>query len=70
MKRYTQKQLRNLVATGAAINVADSSKKVHEPVRNIGYSRGVYGCNGLLMRGDSGQLYAIVSRSSALFFYL
>lgn len=71
MDRYTQKQLRALVASGAAIDITNSAaREIFEPYRQIGYSAGVYGCNGMLFRGlESGRLYAITSRTTAIFLY-
>ena len=70
MTRYTQKELRNLVKSGRAIDVTnDSSRTITENYTQIGYSAGVYGCNGRLFRGDSGQLYVITARTTAIFLY-
>lgn len=41
----TQKELRRLIRTGAAENV-EQCGQIHEHVTKIGYSYGVYGCNG------------------------
>ena len=36
----------------------------------IGYSAGVYGCNGMLLQGHkTGKLYAITARTSAIFVF-
>ena len=72
MKKYTQKQLRNLVATGAAIDVtqARSTEEIPENYSQIGYASGMYGCSGLLLKGDkSGKLYAITSRTQAIYIF-
>ncbi len=72
MEKYTQKQLRNLVATGAAIDVTNArdNKVISEPYRQIGYSAGVYGCNGQLYKGiTTGKLYAITSRTTAIYLF-
>lgn len=71
MERYTQKQLKNLVKIGAAIDVTNASerKDVPEHYTQIGYSAGVYGCNGMLLKGESGQLYAVTSRTTAIYIF-
>lgn len=68
MKKYTTKQLKELVKTGAAIDVTDaiSTTAIPEWYDKIGYSKGINGINGLLMKGKSGKLYAITSRSTAI----
>ena len=72
MEKYTQKQLRNLVATGAAIDVsrAKSTKDIPESYSQIGYVSGLYGCSGMLLRSiESGKLYAITSRTQAIYIF-
>lgn len=71
MEKYTQKQLRSLVASGAAKDVtnADSQNAIPESYKQIGYAHGIYGCNGMLLQGESGQLYAITSRTSAIYIF-
>ena len=72
MERYTQKQLKSLVSSGAAIDVTDWSKQsdIPENYTQIGYASGIYGCNGMLLRGyTSGKLYAITSRTTAIYIF-
>jgi len=71
MKRYTQRQLKNLVALGAAVDVTDATDRNAIPCyyRKIGYSKGVYGLNGLLLQSDGGQLYAVCARTTAIFLF-
>lgn len=68
MKKYTTKQLKELVKTGAAIDVTDtiSCTAIPEWYEKIGYSKGINGLNGLLMKRKSGKLYAITSRPTAI----
>lgn len=68
MKKYTTRQLKELVKIGAAIDVTDaiSTTAIPEWYDKIGYSKGINGLNGLLMKGKSGKLYAITSRSTAI----
>lgn len=71
MEKFTQKQLRSLVASGAAKDVTNASNRsdVPENYSQIGYSAGIYGCNGMLLQGKSGQLYAVTSRTSAIYIF-
>ena len=72
MKKYTQKELRNMVNLGLAKDVtkAQSRDEIPESYTQIGYSCGVYGCNGMLLKGyESGKLYAVTSRTSAVFIF-
>ena len=71
MKRYTQKELRKLVNSGAAVDLTKSHnrKEIGEPYDQIGYSYGIYGCNGKLFKGESGKLYAITTATSALYIF-
>ena len=72
MEKYTIKQLKSLVKSGAAIDVTYSSKKsdIPESYNQIGYASGLYGCNGMLLRGCiSGKLYAVTSRTKAIYLF-
>ena len=71
MERFTQKQLRSLVATGAATDVTNATDRneIPENYRQVGYSAGVYGCNGMLLKGDSGRLYAVTQRTNAIYIF-
>jgi hypothetical protein len=71
MTRYTQKALRKLVKDGLAIDLTNAHdyKAIPERYEQVGYSKGIYGCNGKLLRGESGQLYAITTATSALYIF-
>ena len=72
MTKYTQKQLKELVKSGAAVDVTNASGRgaIPEDYRQIGYSRGVYGCSGMLLQGcESGKLYAVTSRTTAIYIF-
>lgn len=72
MEKYTQKQLRALVRDGIAIDVthAEDRNAIPEHYRQIGYANGVYGLNGMLFQGiNTGSLYAVTSRTSAIFIF-
>ena len=72
MERYTIKQLKSLVSSGAAIDVTGASKRSEIPERytQIGYASGIYGCNGMLLCGyTSGKLYAVTGRTTAIYIF-
>lgn len=77
MTKYTQKELKNLVALGAAEDITHGDNKTRETIEakegfytQIGYSSGVYGCNGMLLKGNkTGTLYAITGRTTAIFIF-
>lgn len=69
MTKYTQKQLRSMVKDGTAIDATNFTyDDVNEPLKHIGWSKGIYGCNGALLLGTkTKRLYAITARTPALF---
>ena len=72
MEKYTKKQLVNLVRTGAAIEVTYAKKQsdIPEHYTQIGYASGIYGCNGMLLKGcETGRLYAVTSRTTAIYLF-
>ena len=71
MEKYTLKELKRLISIGAAKDATHSRMRsdITEPYTLIGYSCGTYDCNGKLLQGESGRLYAITARSSALFMF-
>ena len=72
MDRYTLKDLKQLVRSGAAVDVTNASDReaIPEPYRQIGYAAGVYGCNGMLLKGlETGKLYAVTSRTFAIYIF-
>ena len=72
MKKYTIKQLKSLVNSGAAIDVTCAKKQseITESYTQVGYSQGLYGCNGLLLKGcNTGKLYAVTGRTTAIYIF-
>lgn len=77
MTKYTQKQLKALINDGVAIDITYGDNKKRKEIEakegyytQIGYSAGVYGCNGMLFKGaKTNTLYAIASRTSAIFVF-
>ena len=74
MKKYTQREIKNLVADGIAEDITRRSFSEIQELRaaasleQVGYSFGKYGINGGVLRSrTSGKLYAITARTSALF---
>ena len=78
MMHIKQREIKELVTCGQAIDITNHDTTKQEQLETlegkldcIAYSHGVYGVNGLLLKGrNSGTLYAITTRSSALFLYL
>lgn len=77
MTKYTQKQLKELVKSGAAIDITNGDNATRKSIESkegyytqIGYAAGVYGCNGMLLLGHKTKtLYAITSRTTAIFVF-
>ena len=72
MQKFTQKELRELVRTGVAADVtrATGREAIPENYRQIGYSCGVYGCNGMLLQWcETNKLYAVTSRTTAIYIF-
>ena len=72
MEKYTNKQLKSLVSSGAAIDVTYAKERtdIPESYTQIGYASGIYGCNGMLLRGyTSGKLYAVTGRTTAIYIF-
>ena len=73
MKKYTQRYFKTLVKEGHAHDLTgydfktlDQWIKTHN-FNKIGYSSGIYGINGgLIQDTETGELYAITARNSAL----
>ena len=77
MTKYTQRQLKEMVKYGLAEDITygnnDTRRQIEETdgyYTQVGYSSGVYGCNGMLLKGNkTGKLYAITSRTTAVFVF-
>ncbi len=72
MTRYTQRQLKDLVKQGVAIDVTNANDRsaIAEDYRQIGYATSIYGCGGMLLQGyKTGKLYAVTSRTSAIYIF-
>ena len=72
MEKYTIKQLKSLVSSGAAIDVTGASKQsdIPEHYTQIGYASGLYGCSGMLLQGlTTKALYAVTGRTTAIYIF-
>ena len=72
MEKYTIKQLKSLVSSGAAIDVTYAKERtdIPEHYTQIGYASSIYGCNGMLLKGcDTGKLYVVTSRTTAIYIF-
>lgn len=77
MTKYGQRELKALVRSGAAVDISNHDNTAHHELEaregyldKVGYSSGVYGLNGGLLKGhNSGTLYAITARTTALYIY-
>lgn len=72
MRKYTQRELKDLVRCGMAHDLTNASAAaIAEQLRHcekVGYSSGAYGINGGLIRNtETGEYYAITARNSNLF---
>lgn len=72
MKKYTQKELKTLVKLGMAKDLTNATAaEVAEQWKHgekVGYSSGVYGINGGLIKNtETGECYAITARNTNLF---
>ena len=69
MKKTTLRELRTLVKDGIAIELKDIDETLS--LETIRMSFGIYGMTGaLLIDKSNDQLYAIVGRTSTLFYYV
>lgn len=72
MKTMKQKEIKNLVKLGVAIDITAEEGNLdrYRQLDPIAISRGKYGMNGGLLKDyETGKLYAITARNSALFYY-
>lgn len=73
MEKTTQRELKTMLRAGIALplNYGTENQVDFRRLETIKISRGIYGMNGALLRDIyTGQLYAIPSRSSELFYYV
>ena len=75
MIRTTQKEIKKLAARYTDITHCNNNDRDVIIAREgwldqIAYSAGVYGCNGVVYRGNNtGEIYVIADRTSALYIF-
>jgi len=77
MEKFTQKQLKSLITEGAAVDISYADNDTRTAIEKeegyytqIGYAAGIYGCNGMLLKGhNTGKLYAIAGRTQAIYIF-
>lgn len=72
MERYSKYFLAKLVKNGDAddITCADPSRFKSRRMTKLGYCAGEFGiCGGLLLDEGTGEMFAILSRTSTLFYF-
>ena len=69
MRKYTLRELKNLVRCGMAHNLTNAEvMEQWQHGEKVGYSSGIYGINaGLIQNTETGEFYAITARNSNLF---
>ena len=77
MTKYAQKQLREMVRDGMAVDVSYGTNETRRAIEaeegyynQVGYASGLYGCSGMLLQGHkTGKLYAITGRAMAIYIF-
>ena len=77
MTKFTQKQLREMVKNGVAIDISRGTNDTRNDIeavegfyRQIGFASGIYGCSGMLLQGNkTKKLYAITDRTQAIYIF-
>ena len=77
MIKTTKTELKRLVKTGEAVDITHGDnttrneiEATEEYLSQIAYCSGVYGCNGMLLKGHkTGKLYAITDRTTAIYIF-
>lgn len=73
-KKITQKEIKRLIRTGAAVDITNAPTKTLKAVKlnekEHFTSFGIYGMNGALFVDNKGDLFGITSRCSSLFYMI
>lgn len=77
MTKYTQRQLKAMIKDGIAEDVTKATNETRKQIEEVegyytqvGFSSGVYGCNGMLLKGaKTGKLYAVTDRTTAIYIF-
>lgn len=69
--KTTLKELKRLIESGDALDVTNATNRnaIPEPYTVEAVSENEITRTGLLLKGESGQLYAVAGRTSALFIF-
>lgn len=70
MEKTTQKEIKRLIRLGAAKEITKCGEPANSQLDTVAMSFGIYGMNGAIFKHrQTGELYAIPSRSTMLFYY-
>lgn len=77
MMKVTQKELRSMARVPYCEDITHAREEDYQRImkeeiwlETIAYSAGMYGCSGRLYRGhNTGKMYVITSRTSAIFLF-
>lgn len=74
-EKLTQKDLKQMATSGAAIDITNVSDEEAKEIRSrkldtVAISRGTYGMNGALLKDKEGKTYVITARNSNLFYFV
>ena len=72
-----EEQITSDIANGIAEDISRGTNETRNEIESVdgwrtqvGYASGVYGCNGMLLKGhNTGKLYAITSRTQAIYIF-
>ena len=77
MTKFTQKQLKEMAKSGIVEDISRGTNTTRNELESVegwlsqvGYASGIYGCSGMLLKGhNTGKLYAITSRTQAIYVF-
>lgn len=70
MEKTTQKEIKRLIRLGAAKEITECGTPATNELDTVAMPFGIYGMNGAIFKHrQTGELYAIPSRSTMLFYY-
>ena len=72
MRKFKLSEIKSIARWKYAVDITNASSRdaIPEDYEQVGYSAGVYGLNGALLQGkETGTMYAITARSTALFIF-
>ena len=72
MRKFKLSEIKAIARDKYTVDITNASSRdaIQERYEQVGYSTGVYGLNGALFQGkETGTMYAITARSTALFIF-